>query len=205
MNIENADLIWPVLAYLTGSFPTGLIIVRWVVGVDVRNSGSGNIGATNVRRIAGGGWSLATLILDAVKGLLPVAAATLLSPDDYRQWLAPVTALAAITGHIYPVYLRFKPSGKGVATAMGAYLALSPFAVMIIIPVFILVVKKTRHISAGSLLAAFALPPCIWFIQHEPVLTVSALATMVIIIYRHRENLVRLANGTEPPIGNTPS
>ncbi len=191
--------VWPVLAYLTGSIPFGLIMVRWAARIDIRRTGSGNIGATNVRRIAGTGWAVATLLCDLLKGMLPVLGAELLVGTNLH-WLPAITALAAIVGHMYPAYLKLIPSGKGVATTMGAFLMLTPVAALIALLVFILSIRQFRRVSAGSLIATVALPPGIWFTSHDPILTICGLAVMILIVSRHADNLRRLARGEEPSL-----
>ena len=198
MNPMTILLMLPVLAYLAGSMPFGLIIVRWAARVDIRQAGSGNIGATNVRRIAGTGWAVAVLICDLLKGLLPTLGAVLLT-DANASWLPAITALAAIVGHMYPAYLMFKPSGKGVATTIGAFLALTPAAALIALAVFIISVRKFRRVSAGSLIAVMTLPPGLWFTLHNLIFTACGLMVMILIIFRHEDNLRRLARGEEPP------
>lgn len=200
MNLLIIHLLWPVITYFMGSIPFGLIIVRWAARLDIRRMGSGNIGATNVRRIAGPGWAAATLICDLLKGLLPTLGAVLMVGTN-QHWLPAVTALAAILGHMFPAYLKFKPSGKGVATTLGAFLAMAPWASLIALMVFIFAVRKFRLVSAGSLLAMMALPPGIWFTLHDLTLTASALTAMILIVYRHEDNLRRLARGKEPSLG----
>ena len=192
-------LLWPLVAYLAGSIPSGLIIVRMLTGRDIRRTGSGNIGATNVRRIVGNGWALAALLCDMLKGLLPVLGAILLV-GTHTHWLPAISATAAVVGHMYPVYLKFTPSGKGVATAMGAFAMLTPLAALSALMVFILVVRKFRRVSLGSLIATYILPPVIWFAYHDFILTLSGLAVMVLILLRHEENLVRLARNKEPTL-----
>ncbi len=199
MNLFSMHLFWPLLAYLIGSIPFGLIIVRSVARIDIREQGSGNIGATNVWRTVGSGWAAAVLAGDLLKGLLPVVGALFLM-DTNLPWLPAMTALAAIAGHTYPAYLKFKPSGKGVATTLGAFVAMTPLAILIALLAFVLVVYKFRHVALGSLAAAIALPPGIWFTKHDPVLTACALIVMVLIVWRHADNLRRLARGVEPSL-----
>ncbi len=195
-----ATLCLPILAYLLGAVPFGLLIVRGVAGTDIRQIGSGNIGATNVRRAVGSKWAAAALICDILKGLVPTMAALSLSNTGYL-WLPAITALAAICGHMYPVYLKFKPSGKGVATAMGSLLTPAPWACLCAISAFLISVRLSRRVSIGSLAGTFILPPSTWFTSHDPFLTLSTLIIMVLILARHKENIERLARGTEPVLG----
>ena len=195
-----AIIFLPLLAYLLGSVPFGLIIVRVVAKTDIRRIGSGNIGATNVRRVAGTRWAVVVLICDVLKGLLPTLAASHLNPSTW-QWLPALTALAAVCGHMYPLYLKLKPSGKGVATMLGAWLVLAPWACLVAVLIFLWVVRQGRRISAGSLSGALLLSPATWFTTHDPILTLTALIIMILILVRHEENLSRLANGKEPLLG----
>lgn len=187
------------LSYLIGAIPFGLLIVRMVSGRDIREMGSGNIGATNVRRCAGTLWGIATLLCDLFKGFLPTWAAIRFIPDA-PAWLVPVVALAAIVGHMFPVYLKFKPSGKGVATALGAFLVAAPAACGLSIITFIVVVAAKRIVSIGSMAAMALLPLFIWLISRNPYLTASGIAVALLIISRHKSNIERLLQGQEPGI-----
>ena len=199
MNALTIYMAWPVMAYLAGSIPFGLIFVRWKARIDIRRNGSGNIGTTNVRRIAGNGWAMATLVCDVLKGTLPTwGAISLVEPGS--QLLPAISALAAVLGHMFPVYFRFKPGGKGVATTLGAFMALTPLATVIALFVFICAVGRIRRVSAGSLIAAGALPVAIWYAGYGSVPAASGLVVMVMVIYRHAGNLKRLARGQEPTI-----
>lgn len=191
------------IAYLLGSIPFGYLIVRAKEGVDVRASGSGATGATNVTRRAGKLAGALTLVLDAVKGALAVLLARKFLADDFgiNFWVAAV-AVAAIVGHIFPVWLKFR-GGKGVATGVGAFLCLSPLAVLFASLLFLLVVISTRFVSLGSITAAAALPVIVWLIAYSkpsrdfvPTLAAS-IAGSVLIIFMHRANIGRLLNGTE--------
>ena len=195
------SLALPVLAYLLGSVPFGLLIVRCLAKTDIRNIGSGNIGATNVRRAVGTKWAAVALMCDLLKGILPVWAAVGLSTSTI-QWLPAFTALAAVCGHMYPVYFKFRPSGKGVATTLGSLLVISPLTCMIIILIFVSTVYAAKRVSVGSLAGTFILPPATWFTTHDPALVLVAITIMVLILARHRDNLRRLAQGNEPTIGN---
>lgn len=199
MNTILLAIALPICAYFLGSIPFGLLIVRLVAKTDIRRIGSGNIGATNVKRTLGIKWAAATLICDGFKGALPVLAAILLSATTY-QWLAAVGALAAITGHMYPIYFTFKPGGKGVATTLGCLLILAPFACMIAILIFIPVVYLSKRVSLGSLAATISLPPATWFTTHDPPVAVASIIIMALILFRHKENIQRLAHGVEPAI-----
>jgi len=183
-----------VLAYLIGAIPCGIVLTRLFGKEDIRQAGSGNIGATNVYRVAGRGLGIATLIGDALKGVLPTlfaAQATGFSP-------AQVALIAAATflGHLYPVYLGFK-GGKGVATALGIFLVLSPKAVLIAFAVFALVLWKWRYISLGSISAAAAIPWLVLAFEGSAWLFVATLFIAAMVIVRHRGNIERLRNGSE--------
>jgi glycerol-3-phosphate acyltransferase PlsY len=183
------------IAYLLGAIPFGYLLVHWKTGSDIRASGSGNIGATNVLRTAGRAAGIATLLLDGAKGYLAVWLAGTLTGHD-GLWMS-AAAVAVMLGHIYPVFLRFK-GGKAVASFFGAFLCLTPVAVIAIFVVFICAVGWTRHISMGSILAAATLPLAIWLIERGPVSAfLASIVAGILVIYRHRDNLRRLRAGTE--------
>jgi glycerol-3-phosphate acyltransferase PlsY len=193
-------LILPISAYLLGAVPFGWILVRLVAGADIRKIGSGNIGTTNVRRTIGTKWALVTLICDILKGLLPTLAASSIG-SGMHPWLPAVTALATICGHMYPIYFRFKPSGKGVATAMGSYIIVAPWACLCAVTAFLVAVRLSRRVSVGSLTGIFLLPPSAWFTSGDPFLTFITIVIMVLILSRHAENIQRLAQDKEPVLG----
>jgi acyl phosphate:glycerol-3-phosphate acyltransferase len=190
----------PVAAYLLGSIPFGLLLARLLCGMDVRKAGSGNIGATNVARAAGPVAGILTLLLDAAKGAFAVLLAARLSGDS-STWMM-IAAMASLIGHCYPIWLNFH-GGKGVATAAGFFLVLSPMAFGIAITIFIVVAVFTRFVSLGSISAAAAMPLLIyllWAPRHAPPPTVTfgALAVSLLILYKHDANIQRLVNGEEP-------
>lgn len=190
----------PVAAYLLGSTPFGVILARLFGGTDVRKAGSGNIGATNVARVVGPLAGILTLILDAAKGAAAVLLAGRLSNDN-ATWMM-IAALAALLGHCFPVWLKFK-GGKGVATAAGVFAALCPLACLAAVVLFVLVVIFWRFVSLGSISAAAAMPLLIYFLwapHHAPplVVTIGTLAVTLLIIYKHDGNLQRLVEGVEP-------
>jgi glycerol-3-phosphate acyltransferase PlsY len=192
----------PVVAYLLGSIPFGVILARLFGGADVRKAGSGNIGATNVARVVGPLAGVLTLILDAAKGAAAVLLAERLS-NDSATWMM-IAALAALVGHCYPVWLKFK-GGKGVATAAGVFAALCPLACLAAVILFVLVVFFWRYVSLGSISAAAAMPLLIYFLwapHHAPplVITIGTLAVAVLVIYKHDGNLQRLVEGVEPKL-----
>jgi glycerol-3-phosphate acyltransferase PlsY len=193
-----------VASYLLGSIPFGYLLVRLVVGADVRETGSGGTGATNVSRRAGKGAGVITLLLDALKGALAVVLARSFLTEDFGiNWWVAASVVLAIAGHSFPVWLGFR-GGKGVATGVGAFLALSPLSVACAGAVFILIVAATRYVSLGSILAAAVLPVSIWLLKgymNKPdafaPLFVAALLGACLIIFMHRANIKRLLTGTE--------
>jgi glycerol-3-phosphate acyltransferase PlsY len=190
----------PICAYLLGSIPFGLILAKLFGGGDVRKSGSGNIGATNVTRVIGPLAGILTLLLDTAKGAGAVLLAEKLS-NDGATWMM-IAAFAALVGHCFPVWLKFK-GGKGVATAAGVFLVVSPLACLAAVIVFLLVVIFWRYVSLGSISAAVAMPLLIYFLTvpghaPPPAVTMGTLATALLIIYKHRGNLRRLVKGVEP-------
>jgi acyl phosphate:glycerol-3-phosphate acyltransferase len=198
--ISGTLIAIPIVAYLLGSIPFGLLLTKLFGGGDVRQAGSGNIGATNVARVAGPLPGILTLLFDAAKGAAAVWLAARFS-NDSAMWMV-IAALAALLGHCFPVWLRFR-GGKGVATAAGVFLVLSPLALLGSVIVFVLVVAFWRYVSLGSIAAAAAMPLLIyilWAPHHAPplVVTFGALAAAVLIIYKHDANIQRLIEGEEP-------
>jgi acyl phosphate:glycerol-3-phosphate acyltransferase len=184
-----------VAAYLIGAIPFGFLLVKWKTGADVRASGSGNIGATNVLRTTGWMAGAATLALDIAKGYLAVWLAGLVTGGN-QTWMA-AAALAVMAGHAYPVFLHGK-GGKAVASFVGAYLCLTPLPLAATLLVFVVMVAVTRHISVGSIVGAGLFPLAVWLISHPPLpVTLAAIVSGAFIIYRHRENIERLRAGTE--------
>ncbi|WP_429884624.1 glycerol-3-phosphate 1-O-acyltransferase PlsY [Geoalkalibacter halelectricus] len=181
-------------AYLIGAIPCGLVLARLVGLGDIRTAGSGNIGATNVYRVGGRRLGVATLFLDALKGLLPVLAALYLYPDS--PWKVSLVAAAAFLGHCYPVYLGFK-GGKGVATGLGIYLVLSPWAVLVSLGIFSGVLWKWSYVSLASLCAAGAIPLLVVLFERSLPLFLVTLFISGMVIFRHRANIERLLSGTE--------
>jgi glycerol-3-phosphate acyltransferase PlsY len=189
------------LAYLLGSIPFGLLLTRAAGLGDVRAIGSGNIGATNVLRTGSKKLAAATLLLDAGKGVAAVLLARLLAPDP--DWLDLVAAGAVLLGHCYPIWLRFQ-GGKGVATFFGIAFALWwPIGSMAAI-LWLGVTALTRRSSAGGLAAAVGAPVTAWLLG-QPDLAWFFLAAALLIAWKHRANIVRLASGTEPKIGGKPA
>lgn len=204
-----------VIAYLLGSLPFGYLIVRVTQGDDVRQTGSGGTGATNVSRRAGKGAGILTLVLDALKGAaavllarlilgLPVFAASGESVvAGLADWWIALAAILAIVGHMSPIWLSFR-GGKGVATGVGVFLVLAPLAVAGAGIVFLIVVSLTRYVSLGSILAASTIPLFVW-LQHGLVSSVdgvwptmsAAVLSAMLIVFAHRKNIQRLRQGTE--------
>ncbi len=198
-----------VVAYLIGSIPFGLLIVRWVKGVDLRTVGSGNIGATNAGRVLGKAGGLGVLLLDALKGLLPTLVLARLC--DETSATAVLAGTCAILGHMFPCWLGFR-GGKGVATALGVVGVLAPWGTLAAFAAFALNFAATRIVSLGSVLAAivfavyqgFWLAPD-WWSPEKRWLTVFSAAVPLLIILRHRSNLVRLLQGKEGAWKSTPA
>ena len=209
-----------VIAYLLGSIPFGYLIVRATQGADIRDTGSGGTGATNVSRRAGKAAGVVTLMLDAMKGAGAVAIAKFLlglpilresghagpplqSGTTETYWWVAAAAIAVIVGHIFPVWLRFR-GGKGVATGVGVFLMLAPLAVAFAAVIFVLVVWRTRYVSLGSIVAAGAIPLSVLlqngFVRPvdsvTPILS-AAIVGAALIVFAHRENIGRLRNGME--------
>jgi glycerol-3-phosphate acyltransferase PlsY len=185
------------VGYGLGSIPTGLLIARWQAGVDIRQHGSGNIGMTNVLRAVGKEAAVLTLAGDLAKGMMPVLLARvwLTSP-----WTIGLVALAAIIGHMYPLFAGFQ-GGKGVATSLGAFIPLLPGPLLIACVVFAACVALRRQVSPGSLAAAVSLPMAALLWGSPVAYVLYTLMTAALIWYRHGENIQRLLAGTEPTIG----
>jgi acyl phosphate:glycerol-3-phosphate acyltransferase len=188
-------LIALVVAFVVGSIPFGYLLVRWKTGQDVREKGSGNIGATNVLRTTGRSVAVATLLLDIAKGAFAVWAADKLT-DGSPTWMS-LAALAVMAGHAYPIFLKFQ-GGKAVASFVGAFLYLTPIPMLAALLVLVIVVAATRQISTGSMVAAGGLPLATWLIEHPPFIVLAAtIVAAVFVIYRHRANIERIRMGTE--------
>jgi glycerol-3-phosphate acyltransferase PlsY len=185
-----------VLGYLAGSVPFAFLLARRV-GIDVRRSGSGNVGAANVLRTTGAWRGVIAMALDVGKGAAAVALAALAGSGSGAL---AASGAAAVVGHIYPVWLRFH-GGKGVAVAAGVFGVLAPLATAIAALLFLVTVSATRYVSLGSIAATMALPPIAW-LSGAPVAVVAASAgTGCLILFRHRANLRRLLAGTERRVG----
>ncbi|MFB0505508.1 MAG: glycerol-3-phosphate 1-O-acyltransferase PlsY [Thermodesulfobacteriota bacterium] len=191
MTSEGIGLV--ILGYLAGSTPTGLLLTKAFSDVDPRKEGSRNIGATNILRTAGKKLGALTLVGDCLKGFIPVLLALWLMRSDI--WVGLV-ALSAFAGHLFPVFLKFK-GGKGVATALGVYLGLSPLAVLINAGIFFVVVLKWRFVSLGSLTTAALMPVLIAILTKSKPFVIISLIIAGLIYYRHKENIRRLFAGSE--------
>lgn len=199
MNWHGSWLVVLAVAYLLGSVPFGFLIVKLSAGRDVRAAGSGNIGATNVGRVAGKGAGLLTLVLDVSKGALAVWLASRWMHGDINAQV--MAAVAAVVGHMFPVWLGFR-GGKGVATGAGAFAVVCWTAVAAAMGVFAVVVLLWRYVSLGSILASAALPALLYALydrgQVPPrTLSVGAVLVAALIILKHKDNIGRLIAGTE--------
>jgi len=201
MTETSLNLAWLLpAAYILGSIPFGVILARLFGSADVREAGSGNIGATNVARVAGPLAGILTLVFDTGKGSAAVWLAARFAQES-AAWMM-LAGLAALLGHCFPVWLRFK-GGKGVATAFGVFLALCPAAALAALLLFMIVAAIWRYVSLGSITAAAAIPLLMYFLwapRHAPplIITFGSLAAAVLVVYKHDGNIQRLVQGEEP-------
>jgi glycerol-3-phosphate acyltransferase PlsY len=186
-----------VAAYLLGSIPFALFAARRWSGADLRRAGSGNLGAANVMRVSGIGAGLLVAALDMAKGAAGVLMAQRVTTSEAAPAMA---AIAAIVGHVYPVWLRFR-GGKGVATAFGAFATLTPIAAIPALAVFVIAASTTKYISLGSVMASLALPPVAYLTGSAPPVVIAAAAACALIVFRHRTNLDRVRTGRERRLG----
>jgi glycerol-3-phosphate acyltransferase PlsY len=182
--------------YLAGSVPFAFLLARGA-GVDVRVSGSGNVGAANVFRTAGPSRGAMVMVLDIAKGALAVALAL---STHASVAVAAATGAAAVVGHVYPIWLRFR-GGKGVAVAAGVFSVLAPLATLAAASVFLICLSLTRYVSLGSVVATLALPPAAWLTGAPVVVVATTVAVAALIVFRHRTNIQRLRAGTERRMG----
>ena len=196
MNWPAALLV--VAGYLLGSLSFALLLVRWRTGTDIRKEGSGNAGATNVLRAHGKALGLAVALLDVAKGAAAVLLVRIVTADPRY---AAAAGFAAILGHVFPLYSGFR-GGKGVATAIGAFLVLAPAATLACLAIFLGLVAATRYVSLGSVVAMVLLPPAAGLLSHAPLaVVIAAAATALLVVFKHIENLKRLARGEERKFG----
>ncbi len=189
------NLFFPVLGFVLGSVPFGLILAR-LHGKDPRKYGSGNIGATNIARVIGKKWGIITLLLDMLKGYLPVIFAI---KSDINVMFIGLTGLAAVAGHCFSIFLMFR-GGKGVATAAGVFLAICPKAVGVAALVFFAVARLSGYVSAASLSAATSIPLLVHVFCSNDLLESMSWTICLIIWFRHADNLKRLSRGEEKKI-----
>ncbi len=192
----TAIVVLIVLAYLLGSVPSGYVLGK-LAGIDVRNVGSGNIGATNVLRVVGKWQGALTLVVDTTKGFLPAFIAIQL---ELEPLAIAATAVAAFLGHIYPLFLKFH-GGKGVATALGALLAIAPVATLVLLGLFAFVAFSSRIVSLSAMAAAVAAPAVLWLFYQPLAIIGMGLFFAAMIVLRHHDNIERLRAGTEPRFG----
>lgn len=190
--------LFALAGYLLGSISFAVLLVRRRTGKDIRQEGSGNAGATNVLRSHGKGLAAAVAAADVAKGAAAVLLARLFTADPR---VAATAGLAAVVGHVFPIFYGFR-GGKGVATAVGSFLALTPWAALVCLATFAAIVAATRYVSLGSIVAMCLLPPVAGILFHAPRPTVLAAAgAAALIVVKHFENLKRLARGEERKLG----
>ena len=197
----NPYLIAAAVGYLLGSIPFGYLLVRIVTGDDVRASGSGNIGATNVARKSPA-LGVATLLLDAAKGLAAVLVARVLFSGPHQPLIMTTAAFFAVLGHLFPVWLKFR-GGKGVATSLGAFILLTPKSILCLLVLFFLIAVAFRYVSLGSVAVAAAFPLLAWalheYADSRQLIFIALVSALV--IWKHRQNIGRIATGTESKFG----
>jgi len=200
--VQHTIFLWglPIFAYLLGSIPWGIVLTRLCSSADIKRQGSGNIGATNVSRVAGPTLGLLTFTGDVLKGAVPVYLALrfALQNQGVNDLFLSVVSLAAFFGHLYPLFMKFKSGGKGVATTAGCFVILAPLACLMALSAFIIFILLSRRVSAGSLAAGIVLPIAVWFATNSWGITGAAATMSVFIFIRHTENIKRLIAGTEP-------
>ena len=197
----NSYLFIAATSYLLGSIPFGYVLVRIFTGEDVRSGGSGNIGATNVARKSPA-LGIATLILDAFKGLAAVLLARLLCSGPQQQFMMTTAAFFAVLGHLFPLWLKFR-GGKGVATSLGAFILLTPKSILCMVLIFLLLAVAFRYVSLSSVAVALAFPLLAWAFHEykDSRQLISIAAVSALVIWKHRQNIGRLASGTESKLG----
>jgi len=197
----NPYLITAAISYLLGAIPFGYLLVRTFKGEDVRSSGSGNIGATNVARKSPA-LGVATLLLDAAKGMAAVLLARALFGGPHRPLIMTTAAFFAVLGHLFPVWLKFR-GGKGVATSLGSFILLTPKSILCLVILFLFLAVAFRYVSLGSIAVAVAFPLLAWalheYADSRQIIDIAAVSALV--IWKHRQNIGRLASGTESRLG----
>lgn len=193
--MSTCYILFPILCFLIGAIPFGALISRGIAKVDITSRGSGNIGATNVARELGLKWGVVTLILDVLKGFMPVF---LLQRFFYGRFDAGllIASLCALAGHQFSPFLKFR-GGKGVATALGIFLAISPVSTLIALFVFILTVYISNYISLGSMAAACSMPVILLFMMESRTPVYASLIMACLVCFRHKDNIYRLIRGNE--------
>ena len=194
-------MFWMFVSYFIGSLPTGYLVARIFRGVDIRTVGSGSIGATNVRRMMGQGWAVFVTLVDMLKGALALLLTVESASSD--PWLLSLSALAAVLGHNYPVWLRFR-GGKGVATTYGTMFFIWPYNSFAIVlmsgALWYAVMTSTRYVSLASMVSLLALPAFFWMLDAPLPFILLALLLALLAIFRHRANVSRLLEGRENPV-----
>lgn len=194
-------MFWMFVSYFIGSLPTGYLVARIFRGVDIRTVGSGSIGATNVRRMMGQGWAVFVTLVDMLKGALALLLTVESASSD--PWLLSLSALAAVLGHNYPVWLRFR-GGKGVATTYGTMFFIWPYNSFAIVlmsgALWYAVMTSTRYVSLASMVSLLALPAFFWMLDAPLPFILLALLLALLAIFRHRSNVSRLLEGRESPV-----
>jgi glycerol-3-phosphate acyltransferase PlsY len=201
----NPYFVTGVASYLLGSIPFGFLLVRIFKGEDVRASGSGNIGATNVARkspVLG----VATLVLDAAKGLAAVLVARVLFPGPRQHLIMTAAAMFVVVGHLFPVWLKFR-GGKGVAPSLGAFILLTPKSILCMVGLFFLIAVAFRYVSLGSVVVAAAFPMLAWaFHEYRDSRQLGLISVVsLLVIWKHRQNIGRIVTGTESKLGKKPA
>jgi glycerol-3-phosphate acyltransferase PlsY len=190
-------ILFAVFSYLIGSFPTGYILYFLSEKKDVREYGSQSIGATNIFRLKGLSFAIPVILVDILKGFLPVFLALNFFPDER---FALFCGFLAVLGHCFPIYIKFK-GGKGVATAVGVYLVLASWPLLIGIGVFIFIIALTRYVSLGSILAVMSIPFSIYFLSGNQEIAILSVAIFLLIVIKHGGNIHRLIKGNERKLG----
>ncbi len=189
-------IIFPILTFFISAIPFGYLITKAVKGVDIRQYGSGNIGATNVSRVCGKKWGIVVFILDLLKGFIPV----LICNQFYGEFWAGISAVSAVLGHSFTPYLRFK-GGRGVAVGLGSFLGIIPAQAGIAFGIWLISLKISRIVSLSSMIASASLPFLCYIFGKSGILIITTGIGAAIVILRHTPNIKRLIKGEEPKIG----